>query len=59
MGERVPLKSLSLRSPNLERNCEARAGSGLTNPPVVLDEWIRMMFVSGQYYIMTGTTGKC
>lgn len=30
LGEKVPLKSLSLRSPNLERNCGARAAPGLS-----------------------------
>lgn len=58
MGERVPLKSLPLRSPNLERNCGARAGPSVIGLTVVLGEWVRMMFVSTQHYIMTGTAGK-
>lgn len=45
LEERVPLKSLSLRPPNLGRNCGIRAAPGLTSLTVVLGELVKIMFM--------------
>lgn len=45
MEERVPLKSLFLRPPNLGRNCGIRAAPGLTSLTVVLGELVKIMFM--------------